>query len=371
MALFIGLISGTSMDAIDAALLELDGTRISLRDSAEIPYPSALRARLEKVVRERAATIDELGALDTATGVAFAEAALSLLPRNGLATTDITAIGSHGQTVGHGVEGVAPYTLQIGNPHVIAWRTRICTVANFRAMDIAAGGQGAPLVPGFHRQLFHRNDRDVAVVNIGGISNLSLIPQDPADPLLGFDCGPGNTLMDLWAQRHLGVDFDAGGAWAAQGTPDRTLLRVMKDDAYFSQRPPKSTGREYFHGAWLERQLSRLERQPTPVDVQATLAILTAECITDALVTTRSACNELIVCGGGAKNETLMHALRVAAGAARTVVSTDNSGWPSSAIEASTFAWLAWRRLAGLPGNEPSVTGATASVLLGVVHEAG
>lgn len=359
------------MDAIDAALLEIGATRISLRDSAEIPYSSTLRARLETVVRDRASTIDELGALDTETGAAFADAALLLLARNGLATTDIAAIGSHGQTIGHGVEGSAPYTLQIGNPHVIAWRTRIRTVANFRAMDVAAGGQGAPLVPGFHRQLFHHEDHNVAVVNIGGISNISLIPPDPEEPLIGFDCGPGNTLMDLWVQRHLGVDFDANGAWAAQGRPDHGLLRVLKDDPYFRQRPPKSTGREYFHAAWLDRQMSKLDRLPPPVDVQATLALLTAECITDALATVSSACSELVVCGGGAKNEALMRTLRSAAGASRTVGSTDDFGWPSSAIEASTFAWLAWRRLAGLPGNEPSVTGATASVLLGVVHETG
>lgn len=370
MALYLGLISGTSMDAIDAALLEVNDEAVTLRDSLECPYPAKLRARLERAVRARHAAIDEIGSLHTAIGQTFAATALELIERNALQPTDVAAIGSHGQTIGHGIEGATPYTLQIGDPNVIAWRTGIRTVADFRAKDVAAGGQGAPLVPGFHRQVFRRADCDVAVVNIGGISNVSLVSRNPLAPLLGFDCGPGNTLMDLWAQRHLGTDYDTDGVWARQGTADPVLLAALKSDPYFSLAPPKSTGREYFHEAWLANVLSRLSHAPSAVDVQATLARLTAECVSAAIDAHQPDCRDVVVCGGGARNAALMKLLAECVSPKRAVRTSDEAGWPSGAIEASTFAWLAHRRLAGLAGNEPSVTGASAPVLLGAVYEA-
>ena len=370
MVLYVGLISGTSMDAIDAALVDIEGTAVSLTACAEFPYPAALKGRLERLVRTRAAAIDEIGSLHTALGQSFANAALRLLADTGVEPAQVKALGSHGQTIGHRIVGSTPYTLQIGDPHVIALRTGIRTVADFRAMDVAAGGQGAPLVPGFHRHVFRRDDRDVAVVNIGGIANVTLLRADPAMPLIGFDCGPGNTLMDVWIDRHRSLPFDDEGAWAASGTPDDALLQVMMSDDYFAQPAPKSTGREAFHLEWLDRQLASLNRVLAPADVQATLARLTVVGIISAIDAQLPNCREVLVCGGGARNQTLMQLLRDSAGSGRTVLTTDQRGWPSGAIEACTFAWLASRRLAHLPGNVPSVTGASAAVLLGAVYEA-
>jgi len=375
VALYLGLISGTSMDAIDVALVDIDDDLergpIALREFFETPYPPELRARLESVVQSRAAAIDEIGRLHTALGQAFAAAALSLLAQAGVEPSAVRAVGSHGQTIGHGISGATPYTWQLGDPHVIALRTGIPTVADFRAMDVAAGGQGAPLVPAFHRRLFRNDAAEVAVVNIGGISNVSLLRRQPQLPLLGFDCGPGNTLMDLWMQRHQGQACDLDGRWAATGRVQRGLLRQMLSDPYFALSPPKSTGRELFHLAWLERQLAAFGQSPSPADVQATLAQLTVSGIVEAIARHLPACRDIVVCGGGAHNGTLLRLLAEAAGETRRVTTSDALGWPTGAIEACTFAWLAARRLAGLAGNVPTVTGARAPVLLGALYEAG
>lgn len=375
MALYLGLISGTSMDAIDVALVDIDDDiecgLVELRDFVERPYPSDLRAHLEQIVQSRTCHIDELGALHVAVGQAFAEAANQLLATNGITAAEIRAIGSHGQTVGHKIAGAIAYTWQIGDANVIALRTGICTVADFRSMDVAAGGHGAPLVPGFHRHVFGRTDRDVAVVNIGGIANISLLSRNPQLNLIGFDCGPGNTLMDLWAQQHLGKFFDEDGRWAAAGHMNTALLQQLFRDPYFALPPPKSTGREHFHLRWLERHLAAFGRTLPAVDVQATLAHLTVTGIVDAIEQHLPTCSEIRVCGGGARNSLLLQQLATALGSSRVVSTTDACGWPAAAIEACTFAWLAARRLAGLPGNVPSVTGATTPVLLGAVYDAG
>jgi anhydro-N-acetylmuramic acid kinase len=368
MPLFVGLISGTSMDAIDAALVDIDAERVKLLAFVEIPYDRPLRDRLEKLVRVRASPIDEIGELDTVLGHAFAAAALTLLEQQGMSPSLITAIGSHGQTIGHGVEGQYPYTLQIANPSVIAYRTGILTVADFRSKDIAAGGQGAPLVPGFHEHMFRRAGRDVAVVNIGGISNVSLLASELARPILGFDCGPGNTLMDLWIQRHRGEAFDVDGRWAASGTSNEALLTHLLGDAYFARQPPKSTGRELFHLDWLDQHLACMSAPPSAADVQATLAELTTQCIIGDIDRHLPACTDIAICGGGARNSELMRRLRTVAGQQRSVYATDEIGLPAAAIEACTFAWLAARRLQRLPGNVSSVTGATAPVILGGIY---
>jgi len=371
VALFIGLISGTSMDAIDAALVDIEDTHLALRAFLEVPYEATLRERLEYLIRSRCAPVDEIGALNTALGQAFADAALRLLATSNITASDVTAIGSHGQTIGHAVEGPNPYTLQIADPSVIAYRTGILTVADFRSKDVAADGQGAPLVPGFHEHLFRNEERDLAVVNIGGIANVSLLARDPSRPLLGFDCGPGNTLMDLWIRRHRGVDFDDNGQWAARGTPNDDLLAQLLASPYFARRPPKSTGRELFHLDWLDQQLSAFGKSLEPVDVQATLAALTVYSIVSDIDRYLPACTDVAVCGGGVRNSDLMRRLQIAARKSRAVYTTDAIGLPAAAIEAITFAWLASRRLAGLTGNVPSVTGANAPVVLGAVYEPG
>ncbi len=373
--LYLGLISGTSMDAIDVALLHIDDAgergRVELRAFGEIPYPDPLRARLERVVQSRSATIDTIGALHVALGARFADAALDLLAQARVTPSAVSALGSHGQTIGHRGAGPEAYSWQLADPHVIALRTGIRTIADFRAMDIAAGGHGAPLVPGFHRRIFRCDDRDVAVLNIGGIANVSLLRRDPDAPLLGFDCGPGNTLLDLWARRHLGTAYDAGGRWASAGRVNVDLLQQMlRDEPYFALPPPKSTGREMFHLPWLERQLTTFGRTLRPEDVQATLAQLTVSAAAAAIERYLPHCTEIIVCGGGARNDTL-HRLLAATVDPLTVTTSEAHGWPAAAIEASAFAWLAARRVAGLPGNVPSVTGARTAVLLGAIFDKG
>jgi anhydro-N-acetylmuramic acid kinase len=369
MALYLGLISGTSTDAVDAALVSIDDSRIFLEAFLEVPYRADVRARLERVVQSGECSLFELGALDSDLAVAFADAALELLAASGTDRAAVTALGSHGQTVVHSPDSSPAFTLQLGNPSLIAHRTGLVTVADFRSKDIVAGGQGAPLVPGFHAQLFRNSSRDVAVVNIGGISNVTLLPRAPSSPVIGFDCGPGNTLMDLWTQRHLGQAFDANGRWAASGRVLPEMLRAMKSDPFFARQPPKSTGRELFNLDWLDARTAACSGRVSPADVQATLASLTAEVITEAVRGCLPQCSEILVCGGGARNHELMRLLSQNAPAGCRVAPTDDAGLPASAVEACAFAWLAERRLKGLPGNVPSVTGAKAPVILGGVYE--
>lgn len=369
MALYVGLISGTSMDGIDAALVEIGESEVTLRHFLETPYAPSVHDRLERLVQSGETTLKEIGALHTEIGLAFADATLALLERARTAAASITAIGSHGQTAVHSVDSSPAFTLQLGNASVIARRTGIVTVADFRSKDVAAGGQGAPLVPGFHERMFRNDHRDVAVVNIGGISNVTLLSRRPGDALLGFDCGPGNTLMDLWARRHMGVAMDVNGGWAASGKVDPRLLNAMLSDPYFARKPPKSTGRELFNMAWLDAQLGALPYRLANEDVQATLARFTADAITSSIERYLPECSEMLICGGGARNGELMRLLGAAGTSRFRVRSTDDVGMPGDAVEACTFAWLADRRLRRQPGNVPTVTGAGAPVILGGIYE--
>lgn len=366
MSLYIGLISGTSADAIDAALVEVDaGARLRLY--RPFPLAAELRAQLARCRPAQAhASLAALGRLDQRLGAAFADAALALLDAAAIAPHDVAAIGSHGQTLLHLVEGEAPFTWQVGDPNVIAMRTGITTVADFRRMDIAAGGQGAPLAPAFHAFYFRDRQRERAVLNLGGIANLTVLPADPHAPVTGFDTGPGNALLDDWANRHLDVAFDQTGAWGRGGCCDQELLEAMLSDPYFALAPPKSTGREYFDLAWLETHLSG-NRARAPRDVQATLMQLTVRPVVAALEQCRPRPAELLVCGGGVHNAALMQLLQRAVPDCR-VASTATLGLDPDAVEAVTFAWLASRRLQDLPGNLPSVTGARRAVPLGGIY---
>jgi anhydro-N-acetylmuramic acid kinase len=306
----------------------------------------------------------EYGSLDTSVGVEFANAALQLLTAAGIEPAGVRAIGSHGQTVLHQPQGAAPFTLQIGDPNVIAERVRIDVVADFRRRDIAAGGEGAPLMPAFHAAAFAGSGETRAVVNIGGIANLTLLPA--AGEVRGFDTGPGNCLLDAWARRHLKQACDLDGAWARTGRVDEQLLAELLREPYFARAIPKSTGRETFSDAWLERRLGAGARQPA--DVQATLAELTAQSIADSLRRCGGgAARQLYVCGGGAFNGDLMR--RLAAALPGTQVrTTADCGIAPEHVEAAGFAWLAHRYIEGLPGNLPSVTGARRPVPLGALY---
>ena len=360
---YVGLISGTSMDGIDAVLVRFADRQVDCRVQASFPYPDALRDRLLEVSRNPdTCSLDELGVLDRRVGACFRDAALSLIEQAGLASANIAAIGSHGQTLRHRPDAAEPFSLQIGDPATIATGTGITTVADFRRADVALGGQGAPLVPPFHDWLFRRDDTKRVVLNIGGIANLTLL----GEALLGFDTGPGNTLMDAWTARHKNRRYDDDGCWAAAGSVDEGLLARMLEDSYFRAEPPKSTGFEYFNLDWLASfGVDVLD----PADVQATLCELTAASVAAAIVASAPDTSEVLICGGGGHNTELLRRLDRAMPGVR-LESTASAGLDPDWVEATAFAWLARQTLANRPGNAASVTGASGPAILGAVHQA-
>ncbi|CAK0780652.1 Anhydro-N-acetylmuramic acid kinase [Gammaproteobacteria bacterium] len=363
--LYIGLMSGTSLDGIDAALTSFDGEHPRLLAAYCQPYPDALREELLTLCRPGEGDPDRLGPMDVALGRRFATAALELLTRAAVNPEAVRAIGSHGQTIRHRPTGPNPFTWQIADPNIIAQMTGITTVADFRRRDMAVGGEGAPLVPAFHRAVFTAAQPRV-VLNVGGIANITWLPADSAGAVTGFDTGPGNTLMDAWVRRHSGQVRDEGGKWAAEGAVVEELLEALLVDPYFSRPPPKSTGREYFDLAWLDAVLAT-HRALSPGDVQATLCELTAATVAGAVHDHCPEAVEVLVCGGGVHNATLMTRL-AARLAPRPVRSTITEGIDPDWVEAIAFAWLARRTLRGLPGNLPAVTGARQEVVLGGIY---
>ncbi len=371
MTLFIGIMSGTSMDAADAVVADIGGARIRVLAHHAEPLAPDLRDELLPLSQgARGFSLDALGRLHIRVGRAFADAALAAIAKAGAPPGRIAAIGSHGQTIRHSPHGSEPFSLQIGDPDVIVARTGITTVAGFRGADLAAGGQGAPLTPAFHEARFREAGIDRVVLNIGGIANITVLPGDPGAPVTGFDTGPGNALLDAWALRHLGTPMDRDGRFAASGVLIPALLAALKADLYFALAPPKSTGRDYFNAAWLATVLTRVAPAMRPQDIQATLLGLTVETIAEAIRRHAPATVEVLVCGGGAYNETLMRALAGILHDMR-VGTTDRHGLDPLCVEATAFAWLAHRRLTGQPGNLPSVTGARRRVVLGAVYGPG
>ena len=358
--LYLGLISGTSADGIDAALVRF-APRLEIAGAQTVAYPAGVRRQILALARPAAAVaLSEFGRLDLEIGTCFAAAALQLLRTAGLAPRDVTALGSHGQTVCHQPAGSHPFTLQLGDPNVIAERTGIVTVADFRRADVAAGGQGAPLLPALHAAELADPALPRAILNLGGIANVSVLV--PGQPVRGFDTGPANCLLDAWSARVRGTPRDDGGAWAASGRVDPALLSNLLSDPYFALPPPKSSGREVFNLEWLD---ARLPAGLDPADVQATLLQLTARSIADAL--RPHAIRELYACGGGVHNTALMAALRAALPTVK-VNTTAALGLDPDFVEAVGFAWLARARLENLPGNLPSVTGARGPRVLGGIY---
>ena len=364
---YLGLISGTSADGIDAALVRFDGdathARPELAFGRTYPWDPALRARLVELGQRTAMlTLDEVGELDVRIGRAFAQAAKAAIEASGVATADIAAIGSHGQTLRHRAQGEIPFTLQLGDPSTIAERCGLRVVADFRRRDVAAGGHGAPLVPAFHAATLHSDAEDRAALNLGGIANFTLLPANGA--VRGFDTGPANGLMDAWCLRHSGQAYDTGGGFAAQGRIDEALLARLLDEPWFALPPPKSTGRDQFHLAWVE---SKLRGDEAPADVQATLLALSVRTIADALRAAQPHTQRVIACGGGVHNPLLMAAL-AAAMPGSVVESSAMHGLDPDFVEAMAFAWLARETLAGRPGNLPAVTGAAGPRVLGAIY---
>jgi len=357
--LYLGLISGTSMDGVDAALIERTGSGVTLVDASSTPYPLPLLADLHALIAKGGDT-EALYRCDVATGEAFAAAARALLERAGIAPGSVRAIGSHGQTVLHRPE--QGFSVQIGDGARIAQQTGIATVCDFRRADLAAGGEGAPLAPIFHQAVF-AGGQPRAVLNLGGISNLTLLR--PGADTLAFDVGPSNTLMDALAREISGAGCDRDGELAARGVADDDLLEALLADPWFAVPPPKSTGPEYFHLAWV-RQQKRAERL-APTDLAATLAELTAASIARALQEQGPGVNTVYACGGGVHNPELMRRLRMRLDGIE-LASTAVLGVDPDYVEAMCFAWLAGETLAARPGNLLAVTGARRAVVLGALH---
>ena len=370
MSLVIGLMSGTSLDGIDAALVECDHHhRPVLMEATGIDMPESLRRQLWQLCHAGEAAFELLAETEETFCRLQAQAVSALLRKSGVAIEDIAAIGSHGQTIEHRPGGPFPYTWQLDNPSRLAELTGCRVVADFRRRDLAAGGQGAPLAPAFHDALFRDRQQWRVLLNLGGFANVTLLPPEGSDiPVIGFDTGPANALLDGWYARHHDGRFDRDGVWAAQGHCQKPLLERLLSDPFFESAPPKSTGREHFHLKWLETHL----KEEAPADVQATLLALTVESIARELErhlpadARAGAC--VIPCGGGAHNIALMKAL----GARLSPIRTEHCetlGWSPDWLEAGAFAWLAWRRLEGLAGNLASVTGAAGPRILGGVYE--
>jgi len=309
-----------------------------------------------------------MGALDWQLGELFAESVTQLLAKSGIEAQQVQAIGSHGQTLRHHPHGPHPFTLQIGSPALIAQLSGITTVGDFRSRDIAAGGEGAPLVPAFHHAAFGKDGINRCMINIGGIANITLLPGERSSSVNGFDTGPGNLLMNGWIARHRGEQFDHNGEWAASGAINQPLLRQLPSDKYFLRPSPKSTGREYFNLDWLDQQLAAFS-PASAADVQATLCELTARSISEAISHCAVDYPEVYICGGGAHNRTLMARLQTLL-APRLVASSEEIGLHPDWVEAIAFAWLARQTLAGQPGNLPEVTGARQPVVLGAIYPA-
>lgn len=362
---FIGLMSGTSIDAIDAVLISFNGGKLQLHHSYRHEFPSVVRSELLTISQEsrELTPLHRIAFLDIQLAKLYAEAVLKLLRKANLSADKITAIGCHGQTIVHSPNSQPPYTWQLGDPNTVAELTGITTVADFRRRDLAAGGQGAPLAPACHQALFHSPTEERIVLNIGGIANITVLPADEQKPVIGFDTGVGNALLDAWCLKHRHKACDYEGSWASSGTVQEKLLNDLLSDTYFSLPAPKSTGRDYFNINWLNSYLGLQNYRPE--DIQATLSALTVESISAAVRPYTP--QRLIVCGGGAHNPLLMQGLAQSLPNC-SVEASSAFGIHPDWIEAICFAWLARQTIHRQVGNLPSVTGAHSPVILGGIY---
>lgn len=360
---FIGLMSGTSMDGIDAALVSFPTGRVEIHATHSMPYPDDLRHRVCRLSQNQG-TPDDIGEVDHAIGELFALTACGLLEKSQTTAAEVAAIGSHGQTIRHQPRHIAPFSMQIGDPNLIVEKTGITTITDFRRRDMAAGGEGAPLVPAFHRAFFGSSEEDRCILNLGGIANISWLPAGSPESASGFDTGPANALLDAWSLDQTGRPFDEDGHWASEGKVNRELLDDMLTDAYFAQHPPKSTGKEKFNLSWIRTVVQRHPDIP-PADIQRTLLALTVQTIVDQLPENTAV--TIYACGGGVRNsllfDELAHAIQP-----RTLRSTAELGLDPQWVEASAFAWLAKQTLEGKTGNLPGATGARGSRILGAIY---
>ena len=367
-ALYIGIMSGTSLDGVDTALVSIKDRQIQLLCSDFLGYPDDLKTEVLAICHGQPTDLKQIGELDHKLGLLYAQAVQSLLKKSPYEATDIVALGNHGQTVFHQPDGKTPFTIQLGDNNLLATLTGIPTVGDFRRKDMALGGQGAPLVPAFHRYLFGNNQTTQVILNIGGIANVSVLQPDGS--VLGFDTGPGNVLLDHWCSSVFSTAFDRDALLAQQGTVNQDLLNELLADNYLRRPAPKSTGREHYHAHWLEQRLARVSPRPNEYDVLRTLteftAITIAEAIKDYPVGSQP---KLLVCGGGANNPIIMKRLSALL-TQWHVASTDTAAISGDYMESMAFAWLAHCYLHKIPSNLPSVTGASRAVPLGVLYSA-
>ncbi|TAK63696.1 anhydro-N-acetylmuramic acid kinase [Methylobacter sp.] len=363
--LYIGLMSGTSLDGIDAALVNFKDNKVQLVDFEYRPLSADIQNAIQRLSKPDALiSLKEYGAMDARLGHLFADVVNTLLAKTDMPASSIKAIGSHGLTVYHAPEIRFPFSLQIGDPNVIAELTGITTVADFRRRDIAAKGQGAPLVPAFHQAVFQNPDEHRCIVNIGGIANITVLPKHQSTEVIGFDTGPGNTLMDLWIKLQRNLPYDKNGAWAKTGKIDHSLVELLKQDLYFKAPPPKSTGKEYFSLPWIYQYFDAFSYNAE--DVQASLCFLTAITICDAIKQYAPNTERVLICGGGIHNAYLLELIQQQLEC--PVESTELYGLHPDHVEAMAFAWLARQTLNNLPGNLKEVTGAINSVILGGIY---
>lgn len=362
--IYIGLMSGTSIDSIDVVAARFTEHPIELLASLSYPIPEKVRSNILTLCSPGGDSVQLLAETDLQMGRLFAEAACTLMASLSLDISQITAIGSHGQTVRHSPpETGSAFTVQIGDPNIIAVHSGCPVVADFRRKDMALGGQGAPLVPAFHHQLFSHDHLNRVIVNIGGMANITVLPASGV--CYGYDTGPGNVLLDAWILKHLNKSYDENGQWCASGQVCTPLLLQLKAHPFFSQTAPKSTGREAFNLSWLEQEL--IGHSLPAEDVQATLLALTAESISDEILGLTPKTDEIYLCGGGAFNPVLVSQLESLLHPA-IVSSTKVLGLDPCWVEAAAFAWLAKQRMEQLPGNLPEVTGASSKTVLGGLY---
>ncbi|MBD3789939.1 MAG: anhydro-N-acetylmuramic acid kinase [Campylobacterales bacterium] len=351
---YIGVMSGTSMDGIDVALCQIDKKECMLIDSQEYPFSQALKAHILQMISGQT-TLEEVGEIDHVLGLEFAAAVNALIVKSGVAKEKIKAIGLHGQTLWHAPQGKYPMTIQLGDPNIITVLIGIPVVADFRRKDIALGGQGAPFAPAFHAFIFNNIKEGVAVVNIGGIANITVL----GEKLIGYDTGPGNVLMDMWASEYLNRAYDENGTWARSGKVLYRLLDCMLEDDYFKRSYPKSTGREKFNRSWLDVYLS--DGNYKPEDIQRTLIELTALSIANEVL--RFQRDVTVLCGGGAKNVFLVERIKVLIPNIEVVIAQNGD-----MLEAMMMAWLAYKRIHNEHVDLKNVTGATRNAILGGIY---
>ncbi len=356
--------SGTSVDAIDAVLMDFSQSNTHIVSSHSQPISTQLRDDINALIATKKPP-EAFEKIDTQFATTSCMAITQLLNQASIDATQVTAIGSHGQTVFHDPKGIPPASIQIGNPQVIADESGIVTIGHLRQADLDVGGQGAPLACIYHAEVLQSANEERVVLNLGGIANVTKLPKSKNEPIIGFDTGPANTLMDAWTQKHLNQPYDKDGSWALSGKTNLALLENMLEDSYFSLRPPKSTGREHFNIEWIQHQLDTFESNISIEDVQSTLLALTIHSVADSIETWCPSTKKVLLCGGGSENKQLVqHLKNILEG--KVIQQTSDYGVPTTWMEAMAFAWLAKLHLENIPGNIPSVTGADKPVVLGM-----